>query len=706
MKTQPKQVPVHCLADVRNTPAFQSFADIAKLIEVLKRTETDEDIVVARAEMQKFYEAHADERHNARSLLESVYECRAKQWHVWKQLHETIHLAMPDGSPEADAAFWVSSAQPFPCEYSLLASFSAVDVALIARAWAVDHTVITLYSGETCAFDAADATLACIAADNADKLTDILNDEQSGIALDTVLPAVLCAYNVITVAAACGSVNAFKRALLLGEGIVPPGTEDVDDFVESAWRAAIYGGSTDIIHIIEQELQTRPELAEARTPPDGVVAAARAHRNDLADWFVLSDGTHNARGALWTFLFDVVCSRNAAAALFALCTVEQEKGAAAAVARYQEAIHAALSCDSPLLLAGLLREYERVSLVAAAPPVPQPLDAALICTYDALHCLAWFTAQPGHSLQEECRRARDARAWTPLLSAVRFNRIAVVTYLLAQRVPACDVNEALSPGEADRNQYECLPLMAGATALHIAAMHEGDTAVADLLIAHGADVFATDAGLRTPLHTACYFDNPDAVKLLVGIMGTHTLLAQRDVDGASPFDAAACCHMREAGSSFFRVMRLCATEFAIEPRMPCTMRSPMLLRTRREPPAQSTVQRWEVARTARAAARLHVDEGKLERMLCYGLVKPADIPVGMAVHLLVSPYHMQYSPQDALGSVQEYYRNGEDVRMKDNLDALWMTKRERAAAAAAGCNGTTARREDDAAAATDTESEE
>src|SRR5580698_1123559 len=139
----------------------------------------------------------------------------------------------------------------------------------------------------------------------------------------------------------------------------------------------------------------------------------------------------------------------------------------------------------------------------------------------ALHDAAW--AGEAEIVEYLIRAGADVNARhaegqsTPLDYAVLMNRFEVVEILLDHGAQASATNKGL-------------------TALHLAA-RGGETRIAKLLIAHGADVNARDDGGSTPIEEAAWRGETAMVRLLIE-KGADAGIANPQ-NGVTPLHAAA-----------------------------------------------------------------------------------------------------------------------------------------------------------------------
>ncbi|MBT5872799.1 MAG: hypothetical protein HOH43_05220 [Candidatus Latescibacteria bacterium] len=136
----------------------------------------------------------------------------------------------------------------------------------------------------------------------------------------------------------------------------------------------------------------------------------------------------------------------------------------------------------------------------------------------------------------------DGISLTPLMVAVRMNRLSIAEFLIAS---GADVN-AIGPLDNDG--------MGANTVLWYAVQggRKGREAVVELLLAHGADVdFACEGG-STALHMAAQWDHPDMAQILVQNGANSSCL---DDKGKTPAEIAQMHNSKGAIEYFSTLSR-------------------------------------------------------------------------------------------------------------------------------------------------------
>lgn len=176
-------------------------------------------------------------------------------------------------------------------------------------------------------------------------------------------------------------------------------------------------------------------------------------------------------------------------------------------------LHVAVAKNSDTWLETLIRAGADVNARAANGKTPLHV-AAKSGSYGGIRILLKYSANPN---------IKDDQGRMPVQLALCHLAIAVQD-LIAGGAEISDILVAAIAGrddlvkrfvEDDRSTVHARIEAAGDTALHIAA-RRGDVKVAEILLAHGADVNATAGEYHwTPLHHAVYHGQAEVVKLLL-----------------------------------------------------------------------------------------------------------------------------------------------------------------------------------------------
>ncbi|MBV9125223.1 MAG: ankyrin repeat domain-containing protein, partial [Planctomycetes bacterium] len=193
-------------------------------------------------------------------------------------------------------------------------------------------------------------------------------------------------------------------------------------------------------------------------------------------------------------------------------------------------LHAAAEMGEAVVIENLILKGADVNARAANGQTPLHV-AADHGSYGAIDALLKHKADPN---------LKDHQGRTPVQLAIDYD--AAVERLLAGGAEPSDILVASFAGRADlverfltRDKTSLgARTLSGETALHIAA-RLGHVKVAEVLLAHGADVNARDRSKITPLHRAAEYGRSDVVKLLLAHQADRHA---RSWDGQTPLDYA------------------------------------------------------------------------------------------------------------------------------------------------------------------------